>query len=119
MAFITPAVLAVFGYVIMRKFVFDLVDEVWDAGDELVVRNRNQEERIPLSDVINVSYAPFQNPPRVTLTLRRPCRFGKEVAFSAPISLNPFSRSPIVDELIERIDAERRGKEDVPDSGEQ
>ena len=60
-----------FGYFIMKKLVFDLVDEVWDDGDALVVKNRGQEERIALADIKNVSYSPFVNPPRVTLSLRR------------------------------------------------
>ena len=38
-----PAVMVVFGYFIMKKLVFDLVDEVWDAGSELIVRNKTVE----------------------------------------------------------------------------
>ena len=34
-----------FGFFIMKKLVFDLVDEVWDDGDTLLVKNRGQEER--------------------------------------------------------------------------
>ena len=36
---IGPAIMIVFGYFIMKKLVFDLVDEVWDNGDTLVVKN--------------------------------------------------------------------------------
>ena len=54
----------------------DLVDEVWDASDALVVRNKGEEARIRLSDIINVSYSPVGSPPRVTLSLRTPGRFG-------------------------------------------
>jgi hypothetical protein len=106
--FIVPVV--VFGtiFVVMKKLVFDLVDEVLDAGDALIVRNRGQEERIAFSDIINVNYTPFVSPPRVVLSLRRPSIFGSQVAFCAPIRLVPFSTSPIVDELIQRIDAARR-----------
>ncbi len=106
---LVPVIMAIFGYFIMKKLVFDLVDEVWDAGDTLIIKNKNQEERIPLSEIMNVSYSPFMNPPRVTLTLRRPGRFGKEITFSPPIRILPFSKNPIVDELINRIDAKRRG----------
>lgn len=105
---LVPVFLAIVGYVIMKKLVFDLVDEVWDAGDGLLVKNKNQEELISLTNIINVGYSIFVNPPRVTLTLRHPCRFGKEVSFSPPGSFMPFSKSPIIDELIERIDAQRR-----------
>jgi len=67
-----------------------------------------QEERIALSEVMNVNYTPFMSPPRVVLSLRRPSVFGSQVAFCAPLRFVPFATSPIVDELIQRIDAARR-----------
>jgi hypothetical protein len=105
---VMPAIMAVVGIFIMRKLVFDLVDEVWDDGDALLVKNRGEEERILLSDVKNVSYSPYMNPPRVTLSLRRPSRFGEQVTFAAPIRLMPFATSPVINELIERVDAARQ-----------
>ena len=45
----------VLGYFMFRRLVFDLVDEVWDDGNALVVRNGSQEERIALTDIKNVS----------------------------------------------------------------
>jgi hypothetical protein len=107
--FIMPAIMAAFGYFIIRKLVLDLADQVFDAGDSLVVRFGNDEERIPLSEIINVSYAYMMNPPRVTLTLRNAGRFGKEVAFSPPQTFIPFGKSPIVADLIGRVDVARRG----------
>jgi hypothetical protein len=95
-------------FFVMKKMVFDLVDEVLDAGDALIVRNRGQEERIAFSGIMNVNYTPFVSPPRVVLSLRRPSIFGSQVAFCAPIRFVPFSTSPIVDKLIQRIDAARR-----------
>ena len=105
---IMPVFMAIFGYVIMKKLVFDLADEVWDTGDGLLVKNKNEEELIPFTNIINVSYSVMVNPPRVTLTLRQPCRFGKEVSFSPPVRFVPFSKSLIIADLIERIDAKRR-----------
>jgi hypothetical protein len=105
---VMPAIMAVVGIFIMRKLVFDLVDEVWDDGDALLIKNRGEEERIPLSDIKNVSYSPYMNPPRVTLSLRRPSRFGEQITFAAPIRLVPFATSPVINELIERVDAARQ-----------
>jgi hypothetical protein len=105
---IFPAALAAFAYVIMKRLVFDLVDEVWDDGDSLIVRNAGREERIALTDIRNVSYSVLTNPPRVTLSLRQPTNFGSEVTFCAPLRLIPFSTSPIINDLIDRIDAKRR-----------
>jgi hypothetical protein len=108
--FIVPALMAVVGYVVMRKIVFDLVDEVWDDGNALVVKNRGEEDRIALNDIKNVSYSPYINPPRVTLSLRRPTAFGKEITFAAPIRFIPFSKSPVIVELIDRVDAARENR---------
>lgn len=105
---IIPAVMAVFGYVLLKKMVFDLADEVTDGGDFLIVRFGTVQEQIALANIINISYSVMMNPPRVTLTLRQPCSFGKEVSFSPPVRWVPFAKSPIIGELIERIDASRR-----------
>jgi hypothetical protein len=106
---ILPVVMAALGYVFMKKLVFDLVDEVWDDGSALVVRNRGRDDRIALSNIINVSYSPMTNPPRVTLTLRQPSNyFGTEISFNAPVRFIPFTKSPLVEDLIRRVDAARR-----------
>jgi hypothetical protein len=109
MAFLlVPAVMMIAGYFMMKKLLFDLVDEVLDAGDALVVRNGPLEDRIALADITNVGYAQFMNPPRVTLSLRHRGMFGDRVSFCAPVSLiATFSMSPIIEELIKRIDAAR------------
>jgi hypothetical protein len=95
-AVIVPLVMIGFGYFLMQKLVFDLVDEVWDDGDALVVKNRGQEQRVGLADIKNVNYSPFVSPPRVTLSLRRPTVFGEEITFCAPVRLVPFSQSPVM-----------------------
>jgi hypothetical protein len=106
--FIFPIFMAALGYLLMKNLVFDLADEVFDAGDSLVVRFGSEQERIPLSRIINISYSHLVNPPRVTLTLRTPGRFGKEVTFSPPQRFVPFAKTPVVADLIERTDAARR-----------
>jgi hypothetical protein len=105
-----PCVVGVIIYAVLRRLVFDLADEVWDEGDALRVRFGEEEERIPLAEIMNVSYQGISNPPRLTLTLRSAGRFGREVTFSPPQSfLSPlFRRNPLVDDLIERVDAARR-----------
>jgi hypothetical protein len=91
---IVPAAMMVFGYFIMKKLVFSLVDEVSDTGDALLIKNKDQVERVPLSEIINVSYSQFMNPPQVTLTLRRPSLFGTKVTFCAPVSFLPALDQP-------------------------
>jgi hypothetical protein len=96
-----------FGIYFMKKYVFDLVDEVWDDGDALVLKNNGQEQRIALADVTNVSYAAMMNPPRVVLSLRHPTVFGDQVAFCAPVQIITFSQSPVIADLIKRVDQAR------------
>jgi hypothetical protein len=105
------ALMGVFGYFMMRKIAFDLVDEVLDAGDALVVRNGSVEDHIALSNIINVSYTQFTNPPRATLTLRSPSRLGEKITFCPTHSMLrlPFSNNPVIEDLIKRVDAARRG----------
>jgi hypothetical protein len=105
---IFPVVMGGFGYFIMKNLVFDLADEVWDAGSELLVKNHGREARVGLRDVVNVSYSVATNPQRVTLTLRQPTALGKEITFAAPTTWIPFAKSPVIEDLIQRIDAARR-----------
>ena len=107
-ALIVPIIMGVIGYSLMKKMIFDLADEVWDDGKALVVKKSGQEERIALSDIKNVNYSTMTSPPRVVLSLRRPSVFGDQVAFCAPIRFIPFATSPIIDDLIERIDVARQ-----------
>jgi len=107
-ALMVPIFMIAVGYVLMKKLIFDLADEVWEEGDTLVVKKSGQEERIALSDIKNVNYSVMTSPPRVVLSLRRPSVFGDQVAFCAPIRFIPFATSPIIDDLIERIDAARQ-----------
>jgi hypothetical protein len=107
-ALIVPVIMIGVGYTLMKKLIFNLADEVWDDGDTLVVKKGGQEQRIALSDIKNVNYSVMTSPPRVVLSLRRPSVFGDQVAFCAPIRFIPFATSPIIDDLIERIDVARR-----------
>ena len=69
-ALIVPIIMAIIGYLLMKKLVFDLVDEVWEDRDALVVKNRGQEQRIALSDIKNVNYSTMSSPPPHTSSNR-------------------------------------------------
>jgi hypothetical protein len=106
---VIPLLLGPFGYFIIRRFVSDLVDEVYDEGDALVVKNDGREERIPFTNIVNVADSLSVNPPRITLTLHSPSSFGREVAFSPPKQglFRAGLRNPIALGLIERVEAAR------------
>jgi hypothetical protein len=109
MFLIVPALMALFGFFLMKKLVWDLVDEVYDCGDFLLIRNRGEEDRVALANVMNVNASTFVKPPRITLRLRDPGKFGQEVSFSpvTGFSLNPFAKSQVAEDLIVRVDQPR------------
>lgn len=107
-----PLVMLIFGYFLFRKLVWDLADEVQDGGTYLLVRKGSVEQRVQLSNVLNVSMSQFTNPRRLTLRLRAPCEFGDEIAFIPKCSVwqfNPFARNPVAEDLMRRSDAARNG----------
>lgn len=109
MYFIMPGFMAVFGYFLMKKLVWDLVDEVYDCGDYLLIKNRGVEESVPFSNIMNVNASMNMNPPRITLRLVRPGTFGQEISFipAASFTLNPLAKNPLAEELIIRVDNAR------------
>jgi hypothetical protein len=104
---VAPVLMAGFGYLLFRRLVFDLVDEVWDDGDALLIRNAGIEERVPLRNIINIGFSTLVNPERVTLSIRQPGALGREITFCPLSRFLPFSRNPVIDELIERVDQAR------------
>ena len=112
---VLPLIMMVFGYFLMKNMVWDLMDEVHDGGDFLLVRKGGEEERVPLSNIMNIDAHTNMNPPRVTLRLVKPGRFGPEITFSPPrrfsFSFNPFAKHPLVEDLLVRVDKARRQAE--------
>ena len=110
MLLVVPVVMLAFGFVLFRKLLWDLADEVQDGGSFLLVRKGPVEQRIPLANISNVSMSQLTNPKRLTLRLRTPCEFGDEVVFipKAPLlSLNPFARNAVAEDLMRRVDQAR------------
>ena len=107
-----PVLVAVVGFAVFRRLIFDLVDEVWLDGEQLVVKNRGESSRIELANVVNVNCTTLTHPPRVTLMLRTPSRIlGNEVTFMPKGTrglLAAFRPNPIAMDLIRRVDALRR-----------
>jgi hypothetical protein len=98
-----PLVMAVFGYALFKKLVWDLADEVYDNGHELIFRTRSKEQRVNLQDIINIDYSHMGSPERVVVHTMSEDPIGKELVFTLPIRFNPFAKNPFVRELIERV----------------
>ena len=107
----TAAAIAGFWLVTMKLLIWSLVDEVEDHGDYLIVRNRDEHERIPLTNISSVSGTMMLNPPQVTLRLITPGKFGSTVRFTPVMRFrfNPFAKPLLVNELRARVDRARRG----------
>ena len=101
---IAPLMMMVFGYFLFKKMVWDLADEVIDAGELLIFRKGGKEQRVNFRDIINISYAQMSSPERVVIHTRVEGPLGKELAFSLPMRFNPFAKNPLVNELIYRMD---------------
>jgi len=106
-----PCVMSLFGYLIMKKVVWALVDEVLDAGDALVVRNRGREYRVPLTDITHVSSI-FARPPRVTLHVDGASAERLQatvISFTPdePFTFNPFAKSALAADLTARVEHAR------------
>lgn len=104
MFLVVPVFMAIFGFFFFKKLLWDLADEVYDEGESLLFRKGSKEQRVHLKDIINVSYAQMNSPERVVLQVRTDGEIGKELAFNPPMRFNPFSKNPIIVELIERVD---------------
>lgn len=109
MILVVPCTMAVLGFFLMKNLLWDLADEVYDCGDFLVVKNRGLEERVPLSNIMNVSASMNMNPRRITLRLVAPGKLGQEISFSpaAPFTRNLFAKNPVAEDLIVRVDKAR------------
>jgi hypothetical protein len=98
---VLPLLLVAHGCWWMKKNVLNVADEVADEGDALLVRRAGQQQRIALSDIKNVGFAPGGYwPANVTLSVRRPAVFGDGMTFYAPMGTN--TGSPLVAGLIDR-----------------
>jgi hypothetical protein len=98
-----PLGLAIFGFFLLRLLVWPLVDEVYLDSDDVVVRNKGEEDRFPFSNVINVQGSEYTNPERITLNLKQPCLFGDEIKFMPPPRWLAYGKHPLANELIRRI----------------
>ena len=105
--FVVPIVMAAFGLFLFRRLVWDLADEVYDAGDYLVFRKGSLEQTVGLTEIINIGYSQMSSPERVTIHVRSDGPIGKELVFVPPMRLHWLGRAPIVSELIDRVDQAR------------
>ena len=101
-------VFAIRGYFVMKNNVFDLADDVWDEGDSILVHRDDTEIRIPFRNIMSINYDSSTKPTEITLVLRNPHGFVREVRFF-PMRTSPSNgENTMVMDLINRVDEARR-----------
>jgi hypothetical protein len=107
---IVPILMTILTFYVFKKFVWDLVDEVVDNGEAISVCKGDVTIDIKITDIINVSYAMMQNPPRVTLKLGIETVLGREISFcpDEPGFALIRTKSVIAEDLIQRIELARQ-----------
>ncbi len=103
-----PLVVALFSYLVLNWLVFPLVDEVWIDGDDLVVRNRGEEDRFSIRHVVDVESSFLSNPEQIRLTVNPASRFGQTIWFLAPRRWFAFGWHPAIREVIDRSGCRER-----------
>lgn len=93
----------VYVYSEYRKRAVDLVDEVWDEGDALLVKNGDREERVAISNISKLRYGGLGNAHFVSLTLREPCAFGQTIRFVPLRKAYRLFKNPLIADLAMRV----------------
>jgi len=103
-----PCGMAVIGYCFAKLNSYGLVDEVYDCGDSILVRKNGLEDRISLSNIINVNFN--AQPARITVRLSTPGRFGQQISFAPPpqVYVGPLPSNEIAEDLLVRASQARR-----------
>jgi hypothetical protein len=97
------SVLGLFLVYFLKRDIWNLLDEVLDGGNFLLVRRGSKQERVPLSDVVNVNVTHQLNVTRIVLRLRTPCALGEKLAFFPKVTHRLGGRNDIADDLTGRV----------------
>lgn len=97
----------VFGYLLMKFLTFDLVDQVFDKGNNLVIINSGKEIDVPIKSIENISVQMFTNPERATIHTNINTPLGKKIVFMPLTSLIPFKKNKTLQNLIERVNEKK------------
>ena len=107
-----PFFIGIIGYLLIKRLVLDLADEVWDDGGALLVKKGGESLRINFTDIKKVDYSYFTNQPRVTLRLNNNTIFGDTLSFMPPTNFLPYIKNRDIVELVDRIENLRKEQND-------
>ena len=105
---VVPAVLAIFGFFIMKSLIFNLIDEVYDRESHLLCRRKGIEVKVNLTDIERIRFSNKKKPPRIIVHLRHPTELGDELQFLPKTNLIPFRKNADIEMLFDRIHKARK-----------
>ena len=91
------------GLFIIKRTVIPLLDNVYEEGASIILKNGNCEIRVNLTEIKYVDVVPFFSPQRVTLFFKNQTPFGNTASFVPKIYFVPFILHPDVKNVISRI----------------
>jgi len=98
------AVAAIILFVVFKKRMWSLADEVLDGGTYFIVRSGARNVTINLENITNVEAEGGFGATTVRFRLAIPCELGDVVSFLAKsTSRNPFAVNTIVEDLMSRV----------------
>lgn len=100
---VAPFPMALFGYFLMRRFFFRLVNEVYRQGDTIICRNGGEEARIKLSDIQTAIYYTQTQPHKFVLRIKYETPFGREIEFVPKIGWRIFSFNADIERLLDDV----------------
>lgn len=86
----------------------DVADEVWDAGDALIVKKGGKIATVEIAALAALSWRHGWTFPLLVLELKSPCELGGAICFLPMVTLLPQTGGDLKDELARRME-EREG----------
>ncbi len=94
----------ILGFFFFKFSAWDLADSVYDNGDFLLFKKGKKEQQVNIKDIISINNAIGGFPERITIYSSINGDIGKKLVFSPPLRLKYFYQSPVIKELINRIE---------------
>lgn len=107
---VAPFPMALFGYYLMRKMLFGLVNEVYRSGDYILCKNGDKRIKVSLSEIQSAIYYTQTQPQKCVLRLNKDTVLGREIEFIPKIGWRPFSFNQDVDLLIDQVHQQNQGR---------
>ncbi len=98
----------VFGFFFFKYSSWDLADSVYDKGNSLLFKKGKHEQIVKIKDIIRIDNVIFGYPERIIVNSSIDGPIGKKLVFSPPLRIKFFNQSPVIKELINRIESAKQ-----------